>query len=117
MTSPAAPASRPTLGDFTWAFIVTAIGLALGAMYAQSMTIMLVEKGTLARYRFLEHGAFYAILALSVIMYLLALVHIPEVITGLGGAVLIGVSLWSSIRWNARQRDTGESATPGAINA
>ena len=33
-------------------------------------------------------------------MYCQTLVHIPEVITGLGGAGLIGISLWSSIRWN-----------------
>lgn len=82
---------------------VIAIGLGIGAMYVRSMTIMLVERGTLAEYRFLEHGAFYAILILSVIMYVQSLFHIPEVITGLGGAALIGVSLWSSIRWNRRQ--------------
>ncbi|MDO9418180.1 DUF475 domain-containing protein [Pararhizobium sp.] len=79
---------------------IIAIGLGIGAMYVRSMTIMLVEKGTLAEYRYLEHGAFYAILILSVIMYVQTLVHIPEVITGLGGAALIGLSLWSSIRYN-----------------
>lgn len=89
---------------------VIAIGLGIGAMYVRSMTIMLVEKGTLTQYRFLEHGAFYAILALSVIMYLQSIVHIPEVITGLGGAALIGISLWSSIRWNRRHRE-GEPGT------
>jgi len=81
---------------------IIAIGLGIGAMYVRSMTIMLVDNSTLAQYRYLEHGAFYAILILSVIMYLQALVHIPEVITGLGGAALIGVSLWSSIRFNRR---------------
>lgn len=79
---------------------IIAIGLGIGAMYVRSMTIMLVEKGTLAQYRFLEHGAFYAIIALSVVMYAQSLVHVPEVITGLGGAALIGISLWSSLRWN-----------------
>ena len=82
---------------------VIAIGLGIGAMYVRSMTIMLVEKGTLAQYRYLEHGAFYAILILSVIMFAQTLTHIPEVITGLGGAALIGLSLWSSIRWNRTQ--------------
>jgi uncharacterized protein len=86
---------------------IIAIGLGIGAMYVRSMTIMLVEKGTLARYRFLEHGAFYAILALSVIMFAQSLFHIPEVITGLGGAALIGVSLWSSIRWNNKMVSAG----------
>ncbi|WP_096787247.1 DUF475 domain-containing protein [Rhodobacter sp. CZR27] len=85
---------------------IIAIGLGIGAMYVRSMTIMLVERGTLAQYRYLEHGAFYAILILSVIMYVQTLTHIPEVITGLGGAGLIGISLWSSIRWNRRNPDS-----------
>lgn len=89
---------------------VIAIGLGIGAMYVRSMTIMLVEKGTLARYRFLEHGAFYAIIALAVVMYAQSLVHIPEVVTGLGGAALIGVSLWSSVRWNRARKDEGGAA-------
>jgi hypothetical protein len=79
---------------------VIAIGLGIGAMYVRSMTIMLVDRGTLAAYRYLEHGAFYAILILSVIMYAQALVHVPEVLTGLGGATIIGFALWSSIRYN-----------------
>lgn len=82
---------------------VIAIGLGIGAMYVRSMTIMLVEKETLTHYRYLEHGAFYAILILSVIMYVQTLYHIPEVITGLGGATLIGISLWSSIRYNREE--------------
>lgn len=81
---------------------VIAIGLGIGAMYVRSMTIMLVEKGTLTEYRYLEHGAFYAIIALSIIMFVQPLVHIPEVVTGLGGATLIGISLWASIRWNRK---------------
>ncbi|ASY65530.1 Integral membrane protein (plasmid) [Sinorhizobium sojae CCBAU 05684] len=87
---------------------IIAIGLGIGAMYVRSMTIMLVDKGTLSAYRYLEHGAFYAILILSVVMYFQTLVHIPEVITGLGGAGLIGLSLWSSIRYN-RQHAQAEA--------
>ncbi|MFV0410679.1 MAG: DUF475 domain-containing protein [Paracoccus sp. (in: a-proteobacteria)] len=90
---------------------IIAIGLGIGAMYVRSMTIMLVEKGTLTHYRFLEHGAFYAIIALSLIMFLQSFVEIPEVITGLGGAALIGVSLWSSVRWN---RVFGQAGTEQA---
>ena len=89
---------------------IIALGLGIGAMYVRSMTIMLVEKGTLAEYRYLEHGAFYAILILSVIMYVQTLYHIPEVITGLGGAGLIGLSLWSSIRYNRREQEHGAEA-------
>ena len=79
-----------------------AIGLGIGAMYVRSMTIMLVQRRTLTQFRFLEHGAFYSILALSLIMFLQSLWHVPEVITGLIGAAIIGLSLFSSIRFNRR---------------
>lgn len=88
---------------------VIAIGLGIGAMYVRSMTIMLVDRGTLGQYRFLEHGAFYAILALAIIMYFQTLAHIPEVLTGLIGATLIGLSLWSSLVWKRRNPDLDES--------
>ncbi|WP_411839894.1 DUF475 domain-containing protein [Paracoccus sp. ME4] len=88
-----------------------AIGLGIGAMYVRSMTIMLVEKGTLGEYRYLEHGAFWSILILSGVMFSASFVHIPEVFTGLFGAVLIGIALWSSIRWNkANPEDEAEPA-------
>ena len=86
---------------------VIAIGLGVGAMYVRSMTVMLVEKRTLAHYQYLEHGAFYAILILSVIMYAQSLYHIPEVLTGLGGACLIGLAFWSSVRWNRKNGAQG----------
>lgn len=78
--------------------IIIALGLGIGAFFVRSMTIMLVEKGTLNQYVYLEHGAFWAILALGVLMFAGLFVHIPEVIIGLIGALLIGLSVWSSIR-------------------
>jgi hypothetical protein len=90
--------------------IVIAIGLGIGAMFVRSMTIFLVHKGTMSEYRYLEHGAFYAILALAVIMYLNTFAHISEVITGLIGAVLIGLAFWSSVRWNRANPEQPEDA-------
>jgi hypothetical protein len=80
--------------------IVIAIGLSVGAMFVRSMTVHLVRAGTLAQYRYLEHGAFWAIIVLGIIMLVSARYHIPETITGLIGAVLIGLSLFWSIRHN-----------------
>ena len=89
--------------------IIIAIGLGIGAMFVRSMTVYLVRKGTMSEYRYLEHGAFYAIVALAVIMYINTFSHIPEVITGLIGAVLIGLAFWSSVRWNrANKGDVGD---------
>lgn len=93
--------------------IVIALGLSIGAMFVRSMTIMLVQKGTLAEYRYLEHGAFWAIIALGAIMLLSAHYPIPETITGLIGAVLIGLSLWWSVRHNRRHPDAIETALRG----
>ncbi|WP_086995221.1 DUF475 domain-containing protein [Rhizobium sullae] len=96
---------------------IIAIGLGIGAMYVRSMTIMLVEKGTLTHYRYLEHGAFYAILILAIIMYVQTLFHIPEVVTGLAGAALIGVSLWSSIRHNKRKGEKTQAEAEAKAQA
>ncbi len=79
-----------------------AIGLGIGALYVRSMTIMLVERKTLAEFRFLEHGAFYSILILSVIMFAQAIVHVPEYITGTLGAGFILLSLLASLRYRKR---------------
>ena len=79
---------------------IIAIGLGIGAMFVRSLTIMLVEEETLASYRYLEHGAFWAIIALGVIMFLKTIIHVPEVVTGLIGAGFIGVAFWDSIRHN-----------------
>jgi hypothetical protein len=93
---------------------IIALGLGIGAMFVRSMTVMLVDKGTLAEYRFLEHGAFWAIIALAVIMLLSAIpgVHIPETVTGLIGAILIGLSLWWSIRHRRKHGDDDEGDDP-----
>ena len=83
--------------------IVIALGLSIGAMFVRSMTIHLVKQGTLAQYRFLENGAFWAIIVLGAIMLLSAKFHIPETVTGLIGAILIGLSLWWSVRHQRRE--------------
>jgi len=82
--------------------VVIALGLSIGAMFVRSLTIMLVEKGTLSEYRYLEHGAFWAIVALAAIMLVSARFEVPETVTGLIGAVLIAASLAWSVRYRRR---------------
>jgi hypothetical protein len=76
------------------------IGLGIGAMFVRSLTIMLVDKGTLSEYKYLEHGAFYAIGSLAIIMFAGTVKHVPEVFTGFLGAGFIGLALLTSIRAN-----------------
>jgi hypothetical protein len=79
---------------------VMMVGLAIGAMAVRSMTLHLVDKGALSEFRYLEHGAFWAIGILAIIMFVGTSVHVPEVVTGLVGACAIAAALYSSIRAN-----------------
>jgi hypothetical protein len=84
--------------------IVIALGLSIGAMFVRSLTIMLVRRGTLDEYRYLEHGAFWAIVALAIIMLLSVKFDFSETFTGLIGAVLIGASLAWSVRYKRQHQ-------------
>lgn len=81
---------------------IIALGLGIGAMFVRSMTLMLVDKNTLTAYRYLEHGAFWAIGALAALMFTGVHMEVPEAVTGLLGAALIGLALWSSVRANRK---------------
>lgn len=84
--------------------VLIASGLTIGAIFVRSLTVMMVKKGTLEAYRFLEHGAHYGIGALAIIM-LISMnrgIHIPEIVTGLIGAGFIVLSVWSSLHANKR---------------
>lgn len=85
--------------------IIITIGLAIGAMFVRSLTIMLVEKKTLAQFLYLEHGAHWAIGALAVIMLVTTVKEVPEVVTGLIGLVFIISAFISSIIHNKKQNN------------
>lgn len=83
--------------------VIIMLGLAIGAMFVRSMTIYLVDKGTLDAYIYLEHGAHYAIGALAFIMLASGTgLHIPEVVTGLIGVAFIVWAIVASIQYNKR---------------
>ncbi|AMO97147.1 integral membrane TerC family protein [Collimonas fungivorans] len=77
--------------------VVIALGLGVGAAYIRSMTLVLLRKNTLVEYKYLEHGAFWAIGVLGAIMFVNVSYHVPAVVTGLTGAALIGLAIASSM--------------------
>lgn len=79
---------------------VIMLGLGIGAMFVRSLTVFMVNKGTLDEYVFLSHGAHWAIGALAGIMLAGIVYPVPEVITGLVGMILIVLATISSIRYN-----------------
>ena len=79
------------------------VGLGIGAFFVRSMTIYLVEQGTLDNYVYLEHGAHYAIGVLAFLMLVSISYHdIPEVITGLVGITFIILSYFSSKKYKEK---------------
>jgi len=80
--------------------ILIAAGLGVGAVWVRSMTIHIVKHNTLTKYRYLDHGAHYAIGALAVMLLLGIRYEVPEAVTGSIGILIIGFALFSSWRYN-----------------
>ncbi|RFU19287.1 DUF475 domain-containing protein [Geodermatophilus marinus] len=83
---------------------VIALGLGIGAFWVRSLTIYMVDKGTLDQYRFLEHGAMWAIGFLATIMILELRFHISEYVTGLTGLLFILAAVASSVVTQRREQ-------------
>lgn len=73
-------------------------GLGAGALWVRSLTVYLVRTRALGKYRYLEHGAHWAILALGAVM-LFKLYHVepPEWLTGSLGMIFIVTAVATSI--------------------
>ena len=94
--------------------VIIMLGLAIGAIFVRSMTVYLVEKGTLDAYVYLEHGAHYAIGALAFIMLASGTgLHVPEVVTGLIGVAFIVWAVMSSISYSKKQELTESTTEKG----
>lgn len=82
---------------------IIALGLGVGAMFVRSMTLHLLEKGTLSNFIYLETGAFYAIGCLGGLMFVGTIHEVSEIITGTIGATIIIISVLHSILYNRKQ--------------
>jgi hypothetical protein len=84
--------------------IVIMIGLGIGAMFVRSLTIMFVEKKTLGKYIYLEHGAHYAIGFLASVLLLKVFIHIPEWFSGSIGILILATSYIHSVINNKKDK-------------
>ncbi len=76
----------------TTQILLIAVGLGIGALYVRVITIHMLEHGVLNKYRYMEHGAHYAIGILAALMLASLKVDIPEVVAGLAGLVFVGTA-------------------------
>jgi hypothetical protein len=95
------------------------IGLAIGAAYIRALTVFVVRRGTLEHYRYLEHGAYYAIGMLAVLLMVEIWHDVPDVLTAGAGAALIIASIASSKaarrRMERRMREEAADDSPDAL--
>ncbi len=80
--------------------VIIMLGLGIGAVFVRGLTLMMVERRTLQTYVYLEHGAHYAIGALTAITFIAPFYHLPEWLVALLSAIFIVLSLVSSVRSN-----------------
>lgn len=73
--------------------MLIAAGLGIGALFVRSLTVHMLRRGVLNKYRYMEHGAHYAIGLLAFFMLLSLRFHIPEMVTGLSGITVIGLAI------------------------
>ncbi len=83
--------------------LIIVVGLGIGAYFVRTLTIYLVRVRALEELRYLEHGAHWAILGLSLCMLFSLVVRVPEVVTGGIGLLFIALSYISS-RQEAKRR-------------
>lgn len=76
---------------------VIMLGLSIGAYFVRSMTLYFAQKNTLSQFRYLEHGAHYAVGILGILMLISIATHIPEALTALLGGAVIVASCVSSV--------------------
>jgi hypothetical protein len=84
--------------------ILIAVGLGVGAMWVRSLTVFMVRRGTLDSYLYIEHGAYYTIGILAVLLLVSIFVDVPELMAGLIGAGIIGASIVASRQALKRNR-------------
>lgn len=88
---------------------IITVGLAIGAAYIRALTVFVVRRGTLDEYRYLEHGAYYAIGMLALLLMVEVWHDVPDVLTAGAGAAMIIAAVASSV-WSKRRQERSELA-------
>lgn len=72
--------------------LLIAVGLGIGALYVRVITIHMLEHKILNKYRYMEHGAHYAIGILATLMLASLKFDVPEIVAGLAGLVFVSTA-------------------------
>ncbi len=78
--------------------LVIIAGLGIGAYFVRTLTVYFVRRHVLATLVYLEHGAYWAICALAICMFLSIGVPLPDALVGTISILFIGSAYVSSLR-------------------
>lgn len=81
------------------------IGLGIGAAYVRSLTVFLVRRKMLDRYVYLEHGAYYSIGVLAVLLLIEIGKDVPDWFASLAGTSMIAAAYVHSRVLEARGKN------------
>ncbi len=84
--------------------LIIAVGLGIGALYVRVMTIHMLRHGVLDQYRYIEHGAHYAIGILAVLLLISLKFEVSEIFTGTVGLVFVATAVIQSVIEAKRDR-------------
>lgn len=92
------------LGAFavTQNIIIMMAGLGIGAFAVRSLTLLMVDRGTVTEYRYLEHGAMWSIGLLAATMIVQIFVHLPSVMITTIAIAPITIAFYNSISANKK---------------
>lgn len=80
--------------------IIIMLGLGAGAFAVRNLTILMVDRGTVAEYKYLEHGAMWSIGLLATSMIVQIFIHLPHGLIIAFAIIPIAIAFIHSIREN-----------------
>jgi hypothetical protein len=80
--------------------IIIMLGLGAGAFAVRNLTILMVDRGTVSEYKYLEHGAMWSIGLLSMSMIVQIFTHLPHGLIIAFAIIPIAIAFIHSVREN-----------------
>lgn len=80
--------------------IIIMLGLGAGAFAVRNLTILMVDRGTVAEYKYLEHGAMWSIGLLAISMIVQIFIHLPHALVIFFALAPISIAFIQSAREN-----------------
>jgi len=87
--------------------VIIMLGLGAGAFAVRNLTILMVDRGTVAEYKYLEHGAMWSIGLLAISMIVQIFVHLHHGLIIAFAIIPIAIAFYHSVKEN---RLNGESS-------